>query len=87
MLMLLSWILFGAIVGALARFLLPGRQPMGFVATILLGIVGSFAGGMVANLLTGQSLLYLHGVGVIGSVLGAMAVLAVFIGIRRASPA
>lgn len=50
---IISWIVFGLIVGALARFLLPGRQSMGWIATILLGIAGSFAGGTLAALLFG----------------------------------
>ena len=36
---IITWIIFGAIVGVIARFLMPGRDPMGWVATIVLGIV------------------------------------------------
>lgn len=45
---ILGWILFGLIVGAIARLLLPGRQPMGIVMTMFLGVVGSLAGGLIA---------------------------------------
>lgn len=45
---LIGWIVFGLIVGAIARLLIPGRDPMGWIATILLGIVGSVVGGMIA---------------------------------------
>ena len=45
---ILSWILFGLIVGVIARLLIPGRDPMGWLATIFLGIVGSFLGGLIA---------------------------------------
>lgn len=45
----LSWILFGLIVGALARFLLPGRDPGGFIVTILLGIGGAVIGGLIGT--------------------------------------
>lgn len=48
-----SWIITGLIVGALARLALPGRQSMGLVMTILLGIVGAFVGGFIASLFTG----------------------------------
>jgi uncharacterized membrane protein YeaQ/YmgE (transglycosylase-associated protein family) len=48
MLTVLSWMLFGLIVGAIARLLVPGRDPMGWIATILLGIVGSLIGGGIA---------------------------------------
>ncbi|HXG11524.1 MAG TPA: GlsB/YeaQ/YmgE family stress response membrane protein [Gemmataceae bacterium] len=45
---LLGWILFGLVVGLIARLLVPGRDPMGWIATILLGIVGSVVGGLIA---------------------------------------
>jgi uncharacterized membrane protein YeaQ/YmgE (transglycosylase-associated protein family) len=45
---LLSWAVFGLVVGAIARFLYPGRQPMSLWMTMLLGIVGSFLGGFVS---------------------------------------
>jgi len=46
---ILSWILFGLIVGALARFIMPGRDPGGFVITILLGICGAVIGGLIGT--------------------------------------
>ena len=42
------WIIIGLIAGALARLIMPGRDPMGVIATILLGIVGSILGGLVS---------------------------------------
>jgi uncharacterized membrane protein YeaQ/YmgE (transglycosylase-associated protein family) len=45
---LIGWIVFGLIVGALARLFVPGRDPMGWIATILLGVVGSLTGGFIA---------------------------------------
>ena len=44
---IIAWAVFGLIVGAIARLLYPGRQPMSFVATMVLGIVGSLLGGFV----------------------------------------
>ena len=38
---IITWIIFGAIIGAIARFIMPGRDPMGWVGTIVLGIVGA----------------------------------------------
>ena len=73
---ILLFILFGLIVGFLARAIMPGKQSMGFVATALLGIVGSFLGGSVANLLSHRPVLQLQSAGFIGSVIGALAVLA-----------
>jgi uncharacterized membrane protein YeaQ/YmgE (transglycosylase-associated protein family) len=49
----LSWIVFGFIVGLIARALMPGKQPMGWTLTIILGIVGSFVGGTIGTLLFG----------------------------------
>ena len=45
----LSWILFGLIVGALAKFLMPGKDPGGIFITIIIGIVGSLIGGFIAS--------------------------------------
>lgn len=42
---IIGWIVLGLIVGAIARLVVPGRQPMGWIATILLGVAGSFVGG------------------------------------------
>ena len=47
------FILFGLIVGLIARALMPGRQPMGFILTALLGIAGSFVGGYLGSLIAG----------------------------------
>ena len=44
---ILSWALCGLIVGLIARLLVPGRQPLGIVRTILLGVVGAFVGGLL----------------------------------------
>ncbi len=48
---LLSWILMGLLAGALARFLLPGRDSMGCFMTVLIGVVGAVVGGFAATLL------------------------------------
>jgi uncharacterized membrane protein YeaQ/YmgE (transglycosylase-associated protein family) len=45
---ILGWMLFGLVAGALARLLYPGRQEMGWLATIALGILGSLLGGLIA---------------------------------------
>jgi uncharacterized membrane protein YeaQ/YmgE (transglycosylase-associated protein family) len=46
---ILSWIVFGLIAGALAKFLMPGKDPGGFVVTAIIGIAGALIGGMVAT--------------------------------------
>ena len=72
---LLAFLLFGLIVGLIARALMPGRQSMGLIATTLLGVAGAFLGGLVGSMLSGGRLLDLHPAGFIGSILGAMLVL------------
>ena len=45
---LIGWVVLGLICGILARLLVPGRDPLGWIATIVLGVVGSLAGGLIA---------------------------------------
>ncbi|MCB9033196.1 MAG: GlsB/YeaQ/YmgE family stress response membrane protein [Chitinophagales bacterium] len=48
---ILSWILFGLIAGAIAKMIMPGKDPGGWIITILLGIAGAFVGGFIGSLL------------------------------------
>ena len=48
---ILGWILFGLIVGALAKFVMPGRDPGGIIITVLLGIAGAVLGGFIGRAL------------------------------------
>ncbi len=75
---LLTLLIVGAIAGYLARLIVPGRDAMGIGATILLGVVGSFVGGLLGFLLFGKDLAEgaLQPSGLIGSVVGS--VLALF---------
>src|SRR5258706_960791 len=76
---ILTWIIFGAIVGVIARFLMPGRDSMGWIATIVLGIVGSFVGGWLAQLLFQRSAAPPPpSARWIGSIIGALLCLAVY---------
>jgi len=72
---ILGWILFGLVVGAIAKFLMPGRDPGGWIVTILLGIAGSFVGGFLATTLMGRDQ---QSAGWIGSILGAIALLFIY---------
>jgi uncharacterized membrane protein YeaQ/YmgE (transglycosylase-associated protein family) len=81
MLMLILWLLIiGLIAGALARLLVPGKDPLGIGGTILLGIVGSFIGGFLGYLLfghdKGEGLLQPSGI--IGSVIGSVIALLIY---------
>ena len=46
---ILSWIVFGLIAGALAKLLMPGRDPGGFILTVIIGIVGAMIGGFIGT--------------------------------------
>ena len=48
---ILSWVLLGLVVGVLAKFIMPGKDPGGIFVTILIGIAGAFVGGFVGQLL------------------------------------
>ena len=67
----------GLIAGAIARLLVPGRDPMGVLKTMGLGVVGSFVGGFLENLifLHSMSLFALHPAGILGSIIGSIIVL------------
>ena len=73
---MIGWIVFGLIVGIVAKLLMPGRDPGGFVVTILLGIAGAIVGGFIGRLLgfysPGQ------GAGFLMSILGAILLLAIY---------
>lgn len=70
----IAWIVVGLIAGAIARWLMPGPDPMGWIGTIVLGIVGSLVGGTLLNVVTGQGF-EIGASGLLGSILGALIVL------------
>jgi uncharacterized membrane protein YeaQ/YmgE (transglycosylase-associated protein family) len=72
---ILVWIVFGLVAGAIARLLMPGRQPLGIILTIILGIVGSFVGGAIGNTFNGAPITEPTPSGWLGSILGAFLVL------------
>ena len=73
---ILSWILFGLVVGVIAKLLMPGRDPGGFIVTILLGIAGALVGGFLGQAmgLYGEN----QSAGWIVSILGAIILLALY---------
>ncbi|MGW9282830.1 GlsB/YeaQ/YmgE family stress response membrane protein, partial [Streptomyces diastaticus] len=46
---IISWIILGLLAGAIAKIILPGRDPGGFIGTILIGIAGAFIGGWISS--------------------------------------
>ena len=73
----LGWIIFGLVIGLIARTIMPGAQPMGFILTAVLGIAGSFVGGWLGTFLAGaggQPDMH-QAAGWIGSIIGALVLL------------
>lgn len=77
---LIMMLLIGLIAGFIARAVVPGRDPMGVVGTIVLGIVGSFVGGFLADVLFRDDAADkgLHPASLLGSIVGAIIVLLVW---------
>ena len=73
---ILGWVLFGLVVGIVAKFVMPGRDPGGIIITIILGIVGALIGGFIGQALN----LYEPGepAGFVGATLGAILVLWIY---------
>jgi len=78
----IGWIVFGLIVGVIAKLLMPGRDPGGFIVTALLGIAGALLGGWIGRFAG----LYRPGQAgtLIMSILGAIVLLVLY---RRLQPA
>jgi uncharacterized membrane protein YeaQ/YmgE (transglycosylase-associated protein family) len=72
---LCSWIVFGFLVGLLARAITPGQHRMGFIRTTLLGVVGSFVGGLLWALISGHDVMVLQPSGFFGALIGAVILL------------
>jgi uncharacterized membrane protein YeaQ/YmgE (transglycosylase-associated protein family) len=81
---ILTTLIVGLIVGALAKLVMPGKDPGGFIITILLGVAGAFLGGWIGHALGWYSAG--EGPGIIVSIIGAVILLAIYravIGRRR----
>jgi uncharacterized membrane protein YeaQ/YmgE (transglycosylase-associated protein family) len=83
---IIGWIVLGLLAGAIAKLIMPGKDPGGIIVTILIGIAGSFVGTLIGRALgfygSGQ------GAGIIMSILGAILLLWIYrmIVARRATP-
>lgn len=74
----IGFLIVGLLAGALARLLVPGRDPMGLLATLLLGLAGSFVGGFLA-----KALLNDDRIGLVGAVIGAIILLLIYNAVTR----
>jgi uncharacterized membrane protein YeaQ/YmgE (transglycosylase-associated protein family) len=75
---IIVWLLVGLIAGAIARLLVPGRDPMGWLGTLALGLVGSLIGGFLAQLFFRGDAQGFSPAGLIGSIIGAIIALLVW---------
>lgn len=75
----------GLVVGVVAKFLTPGKDPGGFIVTGLLGIGGMFVGGFLSNLVFGTGAIGgpIQPSGFIGGVIGALILLAIYRAVKR----
>lgn len=84
MLAILGWIIFGLIVGVIAKLVMPGKDPGGLIVTILLGIVGALVGGFIGRALgfyqPGQPAGYLM------AIVGAILILFIYRKLVRVTP-
>ena len=80
---ILVFILFGFIVGLIARAIMPGRQKYGFLMTTVIGVVGSFLGGLIGSLISDRPVTNITPAGLLGSIVGALIVLAVMAPLSR----
>lgn len=78
---ILIWLIVGLIAGAIARLLVPGRDPMGWLGTLVLGLVGSLVGGFLGNLLF-EGNADISAAGIVGSIIGAIIALLVYRAMR-----
>jgi uncharacterized membrane protein YeaQ/YmgE (transglycosylase-associated protein family) len=76
---ILWFLIVGLIAGFLARAIVPGKDPMGLVATLILGVVGSFVGGFIFSLFqSDREILDFSTTGLIGSIIGAIVALLIY---------
>jgi len=75
---ILTWIIFGLIAGVIAKLIMPGRDPGGFIITILLGVAGALVGGFIASALGFGTVSGFNLVSFIIAILGAILLLWVY---------
>lgn len=81
---MIGFIVFGLIVGAVARLVIPGKQDLSLVATLLIGVAGSVVGGLAANALGTGNLFELN---VIGAVVAFVAAAALIVAVEKSGVA
>ena len=72
----IAWIIIGGLAGAIAKLLMPGKDPGGCIVTVLLGIAGALLAGFLGQMMNIDSAM--NGAGFIGAILGAFAILLIY---------
>lgn len=80
---IILWIIFGLIVGAIAKFIMPGDDPGGFIVTILIGIAGAVVGGFISTALGFGSITGFNFGSFVIAILGAIVLLAVYRAVKK----
>jgi uncharacterized membrane protein YeaQ/YmgE (transglycosylase-associated protein family) len=80
---ILSWIVLGLIVGVLAKWIMPGKDPGGIIITILLGIAGAFVGGFIGSVLGFGSITGFNVFSLVLAVAGALIILFIYRQIKK----
>ena len=80
---ILTWIILGGIVGAIAKLIMPGKDPGGIIVTILLGIAGAFVGGYVSTLLGFGTVTGFNPISLVIAVVGALVLLLLYRMIKK----
>ena len=88
MLAFVWWIIIGLIAGLLARFIVPGAQPMTWLMTIVLGLVGSLVGGFISSAIYGTDprAADVHTAGLLMSTVGAVIALILYLAYEKRGP-
>ncbi len=75
---LISWLVVGLIAGVLAKLIIPGEDPGGFLATIFIGMIGALVGGLIVGVFGGTGVSGINVWSILVATLGAIVLLAVF---------
>ncbi len=80
---IIGFLIFGLFVGAVARLIKPGKQSLSIVATLLLGVVGSIIGGLIASAIGSGDIFELNIIGAIVAIVAAVLLIGVAEGMSR----
>ena len=81
----ISWVILGLIAGAIAKLLLPGKDPGGFIITIIIGIIGAIIGGYLSTILGFGTVTGVNFGSIIIAILGAIVLLLIYRMVRKPS--